>query len=205
MTDREKVKLLFGPYLAPPVKRGDRTTWLYRDSLVVITGWPDAPIPWPRCRPLGSRGGGSGLLLDEELARAVRHESVAAVMFWWGASMTAVCHWRRVLGVTRTDNEGTARLVQVAAERGARTTRGEALPPEQVERRRQTAIEQGLGRNLVLGYHGPRWTEEQLRLLGTAADAEVARRTGRTPNAVRVMRGRLGIPAFAGRRGRGSR
>jgi 5-methylcytosine-specific restriction protein A len=70
------------------------------------------------------------------------------------------------------------------------------LPPEQVERRRQTAINKGLGRNLITGYHGPRWTKRQLKLLGRVPDDEVARRTGRTPNAVRVMRTKLGIPTF---------
>jgi hypothetical protein len=29
MTDRERVQLLFGPYQAPPLKRGDRATCLY--------------------------------------------------------------------------------------------------------------------------------------------------------------------------------
>jgi hypothetical protein len=60
--------------------------------------------------------------------------------------------------------------------------------------------ELGLGRSLVPGYHGPRWTAEQLALLGTLPDAEVAGRTGRTPNAVRLMRERLGIPNPAGNR-----
>jgi hypothetical protein len=66
MTDQ--IKLLFGPYKAPPLKRGDRAACLYRDCDVVITSWTDAPIPWPRCRavdaPFG--GPGSGLLVDEE-------------------------------------------------------------------------------------------------------------------------------------------
>src|SRR5262249_39550612 len=35
----------------------------------------------PRCRLADGPGGGSGLLVDEELARAVRHESAAAIMF----------------------------------------------------------------------------------------------------------------------------
>src|SRR5262249_41617364 len=84
MTDRDRVQLLVGPYKAPPLKRGDRATCLFRDCGVVVTGWTDARVPWPRCRALDSPGGGSGLLVDEELTRAVRHESAAAVMFWWG-------------------------------------------------------------------------------------------------------------------------
>jgi hypothetical protein len=46
----------------------------------------------------------------------------------------------------------------------------------------------GLARHLVPGYRGPRWTDEQLALLGTMPDAEVARLTGRTVNAVRQRR-----------------
>jgi hypothetical protein len=86
MHDRDRIKLLFGPYRAPHLTRGERANCLYRDTTVVITGLSDAPIPWPRCRALDSTGGGSGLLVDEELARAVRHESAAAVGYWWGVS-----------------------------------------------------------------------------------------------------------------------
>lgn len=39
-----------------------------------------------------------------------------------------------------------------------------------------------------------RWKQWELELLGTARDAELAARFGRTVNAVRVMRGRLGKP-----------
>jgi hypothetical protein len=49
--------LLFGPYHAPPLRRGDRATCLYRDADVVVTSWTGAPIPWPRCRRLDGHGG----------------------------------------------------------------------------------------------------------------------------------------------------
>jgi hypothetical protein len=193
MTDR--TKLLFGPYKAPPLRRGDRATCLLRDCDVVITSWSSARIPWPRCRALDNyRGGGSGLLLDEELARAVRNESAAAVMHWWGASSEAVKRWRRALGVGRTDNEGTARLMRAASEKGAAELRGKELPPEQVERRRQTALEMDLGQYLHKGYHGPWWTAKELTLLGELPDDEVAAKVGRTPGAVRSQRQLLGIP-----------
>jgi hypothetical protein len=35
---------------------------------VVVTGWTDAPISWPRALPVGERGH-PGILVDEELAR----------------------------------------------------------------------------------------------------------------------------------------
>ena len=82
MTDRDRVRLLFGPYRPPALRRGDRASYLLHDCDVVITGWSAGRIPWPRCRALGTRGGGSGLLLDEELAPAVRHESATAIMHW---------------------------------------------------------------------------------------------------------------------------
>jgi hypothetical protein len=42
MNDRDKVKLLFGPYKAPHLKVGDRTLCLYRDKDLIITSWMDA-------------------------------------------------------------------------------------------------------------------------------------------------------------------
>jgi hypothetical protein len=199
VNDADRHKLLFGPYQAPPLKRGDRAVCLYRDAEVVITGWSDARIAWPRCHPVGR--GGVGLLVDEELARAVRHESALAVAYWWGVSRDAVRYWRRALGVGRADNEGTARLVKAASASGAAAVRGQGLPPEQVERRRRTAVEQGLGRYLTPGHQWPRWTDEDLALLGAVPDEDLAAKTGRTPNAVRVKRTRLGIPTHKDRRG----
>jgi hypothetical protein len=189
----DRVKLLHGPYRAPRLHVGDRATCLYKDCDVVVTGWTDARISWPRCLPVGERGHPS-LLVNEELARAVRLESAAAVMFWWGASVGVVCRWRQALGVTKINNPGSNRLVRAASAKGADATRDVPLPPEQVERRRQTARELNLGRNLIPGYHGPWWSAEELALLGTVPDAVVARRTGRTQQAVRCKREDLGIP-----------
>jgi hypothetical protein len=141
----ENARLLFGPYTPPPLRKGDRTRCLYRDADVVITSWSDGRISWPRCRALGHRGG-SGLLIDDELARAVRSESAAAVMFWWGVSCNAVWLWRKALGVEGRDGtEGSRRLIRAAAEKGADQVRGKPLSAEQVERRRRTARALNLG------------------------------------------------------------
>jgi hypothetical protein len=121
------------------------------------------------------------LLVDEELARAVRQESAAAVRYWWGVSAGVVWRWRKALGVTKINNAGSQRLVRAAAEKGAATLRGVPLTPEQVERRRRTALELDLGRHLITGYHGPRWTEQETALLGRLSDAEVAARRGSFP------------------------
>jgi hypothetical protein len=190
----DRHRLLFGPYSPLPLARGARAFCLLRDCALIITSWTDAPIPWPRCRALDGPGGGSNILLDEELARAVRQESAAAVCYWWGVSEGVVWRWRKALAVTRTSNDGTRRLMHASAKAGAAKVRGQTLPPDQIERRRQTALALNLARFLRPGYHGPRWTARQLRLLGRLADAEVAAKIGRTVNAVRIMRARRGIP-----------
>jgi hypothetical protein len=200
-----RFRLLHGPYEAPPLRRGARTTCLLRDCDVVITGWSDARISWPRCRAVGPTGGGSGLLLDEELADAVRHEAAAAICFWWGVSEGVVWRWRKALGVTRTNNEGSQRLIQAAAEQGSAAAKERGITDAECDERSRRALELGLARHLKTGYHGPRWTKAQLQLLGKEPDEVVAGKVGRTPNAVRVKREELGIPnptAPRGARGR---
>src|SRR5262249_25083399 len=58
MTDPNQVRLLFGPYRPPLVRRGDRAHCLFRDGDVIVTGWSYGRIPWPRCRAEGTHGGG---------------------------------------------------------------------------------------------------------------------------------------------------
>jgi hypothetical protein len=202
MTDPDRVKLPFGPYKAPRLRRGDRAFCLYRNCEVIITGWTHARLRWPRCRALESPGCGSGLLVDEVLARAVRHEAAAAIRYWWGASAAAVRSWRKALGVTPTDNQGSLRLTRAAAEAGAKAMKARAWTDEERERRRQVNAERGLAANLITGYHGPLWAAEDIALLGQVADAELARRTGRTVGAVRQKREELGIPNPAANRWR---
>src|SRR3954467_2214613 len=110
----EKTALLFGPYTAPAQKWGDRATCQYRDREVIVFGWSAAPIPWPLCYVVASRTGGKGILVEDELARAIRHESATAVRYWWGVSHKTVCKWRTALGVRRTDAEGSRRLIHEA-------------------------------------------------------------------------------------------
>jgi hypothetical protein len=74
MTDEDHVRLLYGPYTPPALKVGDKVMCLYRDAEVVIYHWSIARIPWPLCYHAETRAFGKGLLVDEELARAVRLE-----------------------------------------------------------------------------------------------------------------------------------
>jgi hypothetical protein len=173
MTNPQKIRLLFGPYRPPPLKRGDRTYCLYRDCAVVIRALSDGPIPWPRCYYAEGRGRGHGLVVDEELARAIRHESAAAVGHWWRVGRATVQRWRTALGVGRKDNEGTHRLVCGAVQATL------------------DARHQG----------GRLWAAEEVGLLGAVPDAEAGHRTGRSTNAVSLKRRSLGRPPVrAGRR-----
>jgi hypothetical protein len=192
---------LHGPYRAPRLHVGDRAMCLYRDCLVQVTGWTDAPISWPRGIPVGRKGHPS-LLVDEELARAVRNEAVVAIRYWWGLSAGVVQRWRRALEVNRRTNPGTRRLMLAASAKGADAMRGVPLSEEQVEQRRRNAIENNLAQYLQTGYHGPWWTAEDIALLGVLPDEEVARRTGRSYDAVRRQRLLRGIPNPTPRRRR---
>jgi hypothetical protein len=184
---------LHGPYRAPKLYVGDRAQCLFRDCLVQVTAWTDARISWPRALPVGERGH-SSLVVTEELARAISTEAAAAIRFWWGLSHGVVQRWRRALGVSRTSNPGTRRLMLAASAKGADTIRGVPLTAEQVEQRRRRALEMNLGRTLILGYHGEWWAEKEIALQGVLPDWEVARRTGRCQTAVRQKRAQLGIP-----------
>ena len=197
----DRVQLLFGPYRPPRLRVGDRATCLLRDCEVIITSITDAPIPWPRCRALGGRGG-SGPWLGGDLEEAVRRESAAAVRFWWRLSAATVRKMRTALGVTRTNNEGTQRLVWQAAVRGSEAIKDHEWTEAERAARRRLNAELRLDRNLRLGYHGPHWTKAELDLLGRLPDEALAARTGRTANGVRVMRTRLGIPTARDRRRR---
>jgi hypothetical protein len=123
MTDDEHLKLLYGPYQPPKLKVGDRAMCLYRDSEVVIYDWSLAPIPWPLCYPVGTRAAGKGLLVDEELARAVRLESAVAIQYWWGVSGATVGKWRKIVGAGRKNNPGTHRLILATVRKASASRR----------------------------------------------------------------------------------
>jgi hypothetical protein len=181
VTDRDHIQLLFGPYKAPPLRRGDRAFCLCRDAPVYVIRISDAPIPWPVCLPLERPRCGRGLLVDEELARAIRNESAAAVAHWWGVNHCTVARWRRLLGVTKTNNEGTHRLVLGAIQAS-------------LESRFGGATGQGVSPYPARG-RAAVWSAEEIALLGALPDAEVARRTGRSLPAVNKKRLGLGRPA----------
>ncbi len=194
MNPHDRVALLHGPYRAPALGKGDRAFCLFRDCEVVVTSWTDAPISWPRCRSVDHRRSAPSLLVDEELVRAVRSESAAAVVHWWRVSAFVVWRWRRAFAVTKTNNRGSNRLVRAAAADGAEAIKAREWSEEEREVRRENALKNNLAQHLRMAYRDENWTGEEIALLGQLPDTKVARKTGRTQSAVRQKREELGIP-----------
>lgn len=198
---RSPTELLFGPYRAPGLSRGERTFCLARNCDVIVTSWTDARISWPRCRKLGCSAG-SGILVDEELARAIRNESALALHRWWGASKTTIWWWRRRLGIGREEPEGSRRLAILVRENAVSKLRGKKLSAKQRVERRKRALALNLVQHLRSERNPRIWKREELALLGKLPDAELAQRIGRTANGVRVKRTRVGIRSALDRRSR---
>src|SRR5262245_36760597 len=137
LPDPEPVKLLHGPCAAPMLLIGARATCLYRDCDVVIVGRTTARVPWPLCRNRERPTGQASVLVNEDLARAIRCESGLALRHWFGVSGATVVRWRRALAVPRF-NEGSARLTAALNREKAEGQRGVRLSPEQREQRRRT-------------------------------------------------------------------
>ena len=100
------------------------------------------------------------------------------MQFWWGVRGETVWRRRQAFGTGQWETEGSRRLHRELTEAGARKTRGQRLPADQVERRRRTARELGLkprGRWEETG-----WTAAQLALLGTLPDERLAARPPRS-------------------------
>jgi hypothetical protein len=195
MIDEQRIKLLFGPYHAPAIGVGDRAYCLYRGEEVVVVDWTLAPIPWPICRRLGPDSGRGSLLVNEELARAIRCESATAVKHWWRVCGSCVVHWRKALGANRKNNPGSQRLVRAAVQKAVIQAHAPPTADQVEERRRRRSLKNVQAGNLAV-YQRAAWTEEELALLGTMSDADVAIRLRRTHQGVQLKREKLGIACY---------
>ena len=172
---------LLGTYKPPALRVGSRTTCLYRDAECVVTSRTDAPIPWPRVRTIGHRGG-SGLLVDDTLLRAIRTESVIALMHWFGVGHRCVWCWRKAFGVAQVGTEGSRRLVTAAAAKGADATRGKGRSEEYGDNLSRATK----GRRIRGRWTGKEWTPGMEARLGTEPDDALAQEFGKTVKAVVV-------------------
>jgi hypothetical protein len=193
--------LLAGPYHPPALRRGDRAYCRFRRARVVITGRTNGRIRWLLCLSAGSFGRG-GYFVDKELVRAIRNESAAALMYWFGANKNTVVAWRKAFGVTSTNNPGTARLIEKRNE----TMRKWQMSPEQRELQRRIAIELNSAQYFAKyrRSNGPDWTAKEIALLGTDVDRVIAEKVGRSVEAVNRKRKKLGIPRIPDRLDRSS-
>jgi hypothetical protein len=198
---------LIGTYPTPAVRLG-RGVWCeYRGKWCRVTSFTEGLIPWPRCQPEKQRGG-SGLWVNEELVRAIRTESAAALAHWFGMALTVAVRWREWAGVTgRTTTPGTRRSVKAAADAGADVTRGVGLSDEQCDQRSATSRRLKLIEHAQAKRWPEGWTADMDALLGTATDQSVAKKVGTSRAAVRARRhllacGRGECRALLGRLGR---
>jgi hypothetical protein len=129
MRQSDRVKLHFGPYRTPRYRVGEEVKCAVRGKVTVV-GISSGRIRWPFCRPHTL----NALVVCDDLERAVRRESAAAVAHWWGVGWTTVRRWRRVLGVERF-NAGTVKLRKAGYNDGKRSKKisrsktGKPRPP----------------------------------------------------------------------------
>jgi hypothetical protein len=199
MNSRDRVQLLAGPYHPPALRQGDRAFCLFRKARVIITGRTNGRIRWPLCLSAGGFGRG-GYFVCKELVRAIRNESAAALMYWFGVNKNTVTAWRNAFGVTNSNNRGTARLHDQRKEKLRQTQ----MSAEQRELQRRIAIELNLAQYFMKyrRSNGPDWTKAEIALLRTDADRVIAAKVGRTTNAVNRKRKKLGIPRIPDKFGR---
>ena len=185
-----------GTYTAPAVRRGERVTCLYRDADCVVTSWSNGHISWPRVRALETVGG-SGLWVNEELAKAIRTESATALRCWFGVGVKAVWLWRKAFGVGgHATTPGSRNAIRAAAVKGAAAIKAKDWTDEELDRMAEAAKRRGTRPPQRWTPARGGWTAAQVKLLGTDHDEVIAKRIGRTTEAVRVKRVRFGIPGF---------
>src|SRR5271165_3958276 len=98
MHDRERFRLLHGPYRAPRCGFGQKLFCELR-GWVVVRGISAGRIAWPRTKVKRAWA----FILCGDLVRAVRRESAIAVCHWWGVTPQTVTVWRKALDVPQVN------------------------------------------------------------------------------------------------------
>ncbi len=171
---------LLGRYGTPRVRLGAIVECEIRGD-VRIVGFTDARIPWP----VAVRKYGRSYAVFGDLARAVRRESAAAVMYHFGVSNSWVTACRRALGVPAS-NEGTRRLHSLHARkpefRNEVSRKGWATASDPARRAKISAAQLGrklsasAWRKISAALKGKPKSEEARRKM-----SESARRCGKRP------------------------
>ena len=131
------------------------------------------------------------MLVDETLVRAIRTESSLALQHWFGVGQRTVWRWRTAFGVTQVGTEGSRRLVTAAGAKGAAALKAKVWT--KAERR----VKRRLSKGRVPPHPpaGKRWTPAMDARLGNEEDDALAEEFGKTTQAVRVRRSKLGVPS----------
>ena len=148
---------LAGPYQTPRYRIGRSVQCQVRGEMK-ITGTSDGRIPWPMGKVKGLNL--PTLVVYQDLAKALRVESAAAVLYWWGVSRSTVTLWRRALdvepltpGTRKLHSSNGKRLWPTKAKRmmatnsdperrtkNAAAHRGKPRPPRVIEAVRKASI-----------------------------------------------------------------
>jgi hypothetical protein len=112
MIDSQRFKLIYGPYVAPRCRVGDKLTCEYRGREVTVRGISNGLIQWPGTR----RTGNASPILCGDLIRAVQTESSQGVAFHWGVKHGLVWRWRRALNVAPMTNGSRRLRIEYAVE-----------------------------------------------------------------------------------------
>ncbi len=199
----EVVRFVGGPYGPPKLPRDGVLRCVIRGRLKV-GGYTNTLIPWPV-----AWGHPAQRIICGDLLEALRTESRAAVAYHFGLSKATVSELRTRLDIPRF-NAGSYHLFRrnidlartpEALEKQSRAREGRPSGMSPKDRRRLRAIQRKpkpipwrrrMSDRLREAFEtrgaAPRWTPEELALLWTIPDREVARRVGRSLSAVKGMK-----------------
>ena len=185
-------ELLFGPYQPPALRKRMRVSCLDGDCDVVITGWSGALLELGRsARPLMSHGKPRRRSSAGRGRTSPCHPVTSraqALGYWWGSLQ----HDRDALAEESGNHphgqRGAAAALSWPPPIGAALiyVRSHPVSKEVCDLRRRIATEKNFATRLT----ACQWTAEELALLATHSNEAIAQRTGRSRDAVRLMRAR---------------
>jgi len=120
-------------------------------------------------------------------------------MHHFGVSERVVWKWRRRFGLGKFATPGSKAAHERASRAGTKAMKRRTYTEEERARRSKASK----NRKPPDRWKGKHWTPKELALVGEDHDEAIAKRIGRTREAVRDRRRLLGIPAFSGWAGGG--
>ncbi|MBI3870009.1 MAG: hypothetical protein HY299_15910 [Verrucomicrobia bacterium] len=202
----EKVRFVDGPYSPPMISIGGWLKCKLRDDLQV-GGYSNGLIPWPV-----ALGRANQLIVCGDLVRALKTESRLAVSFHFGISLALVSEYRQKLGIERY-TAGSMRLfwrnIDLARTDEARAKlskkhegRGDTMKPEdreklrEIQRRPKSEVwkhkmAEHWKRRFAISGRPEKWTDAEIKMIGTRPDPEVAKLLNRSLSSVKAKKFQL--------------